>query len=179
MYNIKRSYSIHRKPNWTSHTEEDEPGPVIVGNTIPASEDENVAEDVVEDSDEDKEMKDVPQILWDVITSLADLNKEMRSLLTPTPGDTSSHQLAVVPMLRFGTQGRLGNRNTDCILTLIEKRGWLAILIMQERINQQTWNNMDLELIDGLKAISVMHFRIGRLTEKVLNGQACHQIISI
>jgi len=44
--------------------------------------------------------------------------------------------------------------------------------IMQERIDQQTWNDKDIELIDGLKAISVMQFRLGRLTEKVLNGQA-------
>ena len=44
--------------------------------------------------------------------------------------------------------------------------------IMQEQIDQQTWNNKDIELIDGLKAISVMHFRLCRLTEKVLNGQA-------
>ena len=44
--------------------------------------------------------------------------------------------------------------------------------IMQERIDQQTWNNRDIELVDGLKNISVMHTRLGRLTEKVLNGQA-------
>ena len=40
--------------------------------------------------------------------------------------------------------------------------------IMQERVNQQTWNNKDIDLIDRLKAISVMHFRLGKLTEKVL-----------
>ena len=44
--------------------------------------------------------------------------------------------------------------------------------IMHERINQQTWNNKDIELIDWLKNISVMHTRLGRLTEKVLNSQA-------
>ena len=44
--------------------------------------------------------------------------------------------------------------------------------IIHERVSQQTWNNKDIELIDGLKAISVMHFRLGRFTEKVLNSQA-------
>ena len=44
--------------------------------------------------------------------------------------------------------------------------------IMQERVNQQTWNNKDIDLIDGLKAISVMHFRLGKLTEKVLKRRA-------
>ena len=43
--------------------------PLISGDTlivtVPASEDEDVAEDVVENSDEDEEMEDVPQILRD------------------------------------------------------------------------------------------------------------------
>jgi len=34
--------------------------------------------------------------------------------------------------------------------------------IMQERVNQQTWNERDKELIDGLNNISVMHVRLGR-----------------
>ena len=43
--------------------------------------------------------------------------------------------------------------------------------IIHERVSQQTWNKRDIERIDGLKAISVMHFRLGRLTEKVLKRQ--------
>ena len=44
--------------------------------------------------------------------------------------------------------------------------------IMHERVNQQTWNERDKELIDGLNNISVMHLRLGRLTEKMLKGRA-------
>ena len=44
--------------------------------------------------------------------------------------------------------------------------------IMHERVNQQTWNERDKELIDGLNNISVMHLRLGKLTEKVLKDQA-------
>ncbi len=44
--------------------------------------------------------------------------------------------------------------------------------LLREWIDQQTWNNKEIELIDGLKAILVMHFRLGRLTEKVLKDQA-------
>ena len=44
--------------------------------------------------------------------------------------------------------------------------------IMQECVDQQTWNKRDKDLIDGLANILVMHFRLGRLTEKVLKGQA-------
>ena len=32
--------------------------------------------------------------------------------------------------------------------------------IIHERVSQQTWNKRDIELIDGLKAISVMYFRL-------------------
>ena len=44
--------------------------------------------------------------------------------------------------------------------------------IMHEWVNQQTWNERDKELIDGLNNISVMHLRLGRLTEKMLKGHA-------
>ena len=44
--------------------------------------------------------------------------------------------------------------------------------IMQENVKQQTWNRRDKDLIDGLTNILVMHLRLGRLTEKVLKGQA-------
>ena len=44
--------------------------------------------------------------------------------------------------------------------------------IMQYRVDQQTWNKRDKDLIDGLNNILVMHLRLGRLTEKVLKGQA-------
>ena len=39
----------------------------------------------------------MPQILRDVIAGLEELNKEMRSILSPTPGNTSSLKSTVVP----------------------------------------------------------------------------------
>ena len=63
--------------------------PLISGDTlivtVPASEDEDVAEDVVENNDEDEEMEDVPQILRDIIVSLAELNKEITSYFGLSP----------------------------------------------------------------------------------------------
>ena len=38
--------------------------------------------------------------------------------------------------------------------------------ILQERVDQRTCNNKDIKLIEGLKAISVMHARLGKLNEK-------------
>ena len=65
----------------------------------------------------------------------------------------------------------------SCILILeISDRLFNQVLdllrIMHKRINQQTWNERDRELIDGLNNISVVHTRLVRLTEKVLKGQA-------
>ena len=62
-----------------------------------AGEDEGVAEAASEDSKDDEETEDVPQILQDVIAGLEELNKEMRSILSPTPGNTSSLKSTVVP----------------------------------------------------------------------------------
>ena len=42
---------------------------------------------------------------------------------------------------------------------------------MQECLNQQTWKKEDKDLVDGLTNILVMHFRLSRLTEKVLKDQ--------
>ena len=182
---------IVRKPAYVEEVELDEDEvnpadliPLVSGNTpivtVPASEDENVAEDVVDDGDEDEEMEDVPQILRDVFNSLEELNQELRSILSPTPRDTSSNQATDVPHLEEWDTGKAWEREyrlyPDSSRKEISDRLSTQVLdllrIMQERIDQQTWNNRDIELIDGLKNISVMHTRLGRLTEKVLNGQA-------
>ena len=43
---------------------------------------------------------------------------------------------------------------------------------MQEQVDQNTCKSNDIKLIDGLKAITVMHDRIGDLTDEVLKRQA-------
>ena len=96
--------------------------PLVSGNapivTAPASEDGDVAEDVVEDGNDDEEMEDIPKILQDIISSLEELNKKVRVLLSPAPRGTGSQQpLQQSPVLRYGTQGGLGSMNTSCILT--------------------------------------------------------------
>ena len=139
--------------------------PLVSGNapivTAPASEDEDVAEDVVEDRNDDEEMEDVPQILRDIICSLEELNTEMRSILSLAPGDTGSHQSPVVPRIEVWDTGRaweheyklypdssrkeLSDRLFNQVADLLQ--------IMHERISQQTWNERDRELIDGLNNI--------------------------
>ena len=131
--------------------------PLVSGNasivTAPASEDEDVAEDVVQDRNDDEEM--------DVISSLEEVNTELRSILSPAPEDTSSHQSPVVPRIEVWDTGRaweheyklypdssrkeLSDRLFNQVADLLQ--------IMHERISQQTWNERDRELIDGLNNI--------------------------
>jgi len=42
---------------------------------------------------------------------------------------------------------------------------------MQERVDRQTWNKEDKDMTAGLGNILVLHFRLDRLTEKVLRDQ--------
>ena len=62
--------------------------------------------------------------------------------------------------------------NREEVSDRLSNQFWDLLRIMQERVDQQTCNSKDIELIDGLKAISVMHLRLGKLTERVLKRQA-------
>ena len=125
-------------------------------------------------------MEDVPQILREVVNDLEELKRELRSILSPPPRDTSTHQPTVVPNVEVWDTGKAWEReyrlystsNRKEVSDRLSNQVWDLLWIMQERVDQQTCNSKDLKLIDGLKAISVMHFRLGRLTEKVLKHQA-------
>ena len=75
---MNRVSVIVRNPAYLREVELNEDGvdpvdlvPLVSGNTpittVPASEDEDVAEEVVEDKDEDEKMEDIPQILREVV----------------------------------------------------------------------------------------------------------------
>ena len=74
--------------------------------TVPALEDEDVAEEVVEDKDEDEKMEDIPQILREVVQDLEELNQELRSMMSPPPKDTSTQQPTVVPNVDVWDTGK-------------------------------------------------------------------------
>ena len=184
---MNRVSVIVRNPAYLREVEldEDEGNPVdlvplVSGNTpittVPASEDEDVAEEVVEDKDEDEKMEDIPQILREVVQYLEELNRELRSMMSPPPKDTSSQQPTVVPNVDVWDTGKALEQEYRMypastrkeVSDRLSNQVWDLLRILQEWIDQQTYNSKDIKLIDGLKAISVMHFRLGRLTEKVL-----------
>jgi len=47
------------------------------------------------------------KVLQDVLDDLEELNREVRDLLSPSPGGISTQQ----PPVMYGTQGRLGSEN--------------------------------------------------------------------
>ena len=100
----------------------------------------------------------------------------MRSILSPTPGDNSSLKSTVVPNVDvWDTEKALEQEyrlhpdtRIDEISSRLFNQVWDLLQILQERVDQRTCNNKDIKLIEGLKAKSVMHARLGRLTEKAL-----------
>ena len=158
--------------------------PLVSGDTpiaiVPVSEDENVAEDVVEDSDEDEDMQDVLEKMKKLDTEVKELRKEIMDLLFSIPEDTSSLQSADVPQVEVWDTGKAWeleyrlhpDPSIDEISGRLFNQVWDLLQILQEQVDQHTCNSKDIELIDGLKAISVMHARLSVLTETVLKCQA-------
>ena len=111
--------------------------PLISGDTpivtVPASEDEDVAEEVVEDKDEDEKVEDIPHILREVIQDLEELNRELRSMMSPPLGDTSSQQHTVVPNVDVWDTGKALEQEYRLYPdpTMIEVR---------DRLSNQVWD---------------------------------------
>ena len=148
--------------------------------TVPTSEDENVVEDLGEDIDEDEEMQDILEKTERLDTEVRELRKEIMDLLSSIPEDVNSLQSADVPQVDVWGTGKTWEQEYRLypdptmkeVRDRLSNQVWNLLQIMQERVDQHTCNNKDIKLIDGLKAISVMHFRLGNLTEKVLKRQA-------
>ena len=107
------------------------------------------------------------------------MNDGLKSVLSLSRDTSSSHRTEV-PNVDVWDTGNALEQEYRLYLdpTMKEVRDrlsnqvWDLLQIMQERVDQHTCNNIDMKLIDGLKAISVMHSRLGNLTEKVLKRQA-------
>ena len=118
------------------------------------------------------------KVLQEVLDNLEELNKEVRDLLSPSPGGTRTQQPPPDPRIDVWDTGKAWeqeyNLHPESSMNDISVRlcNQVEDLLqkMQERVNQQTWNKGDKDLIDGLANILVM--RLSRLTEKVLRDQA-------
>jgi len=167
--------------------------PLISGNTpivtVPASEDEDVAEEVVEDGDEDSEEEDLLEMMQNALKELEERSREMIQGLQGldqeldsrmSRRDTSSQQPIDVPNVDVWDTGKaieqeyrlhpdstmmeVRDRLSDQVLDLLQ--------ILQERVDQRTCNDKDMRMIEGLKTILVLHSRLSVLTDTALNRQA-------
>ena len=101
-------------------------------------------------------------------------------LLSSIPEDVNSLQSADVPQVDVWDTGKTWEQEYRLypdptmkeVRDRLSNQVWDLLQIMQERVDQHTCNSKDIKLIDGLNAISVMHDRLGNLTEKVLKRQA-------
>ena len=167
--------------------------PLISGNTpivtVPASEDEDVAEEIVEDGDDDPDEEDLPKRLQDVLEELEELNREVTQGLQGLDQelesimslrDASSQQPTDVPNINVWDTGKAIEQEYRLHPdpTMMEVRDrlsnqvWDLLQILQERVDQHTCNNKDMRLIEGLKTILVLPSRLGVLVDTVLNRQA-------
>ena len=172
--------AIVRNPAYIEEPEPDEEeevdpadlAPLISGNTpivtVPASEDEDVAEEVVADGAEG------------VIRGLEELTQEIRSRSSPPCEDAGAEQHTVVPNVDIWDTGKAveqefrlyPNPTREEVRDRLDNQVWNLLRIIQERVDQYTCNNTDMRLVDGLNAISVMHARLDVLTEIALKRQA-------
>jgi len=167
--------------------------PLISGNTpivtVPASEDEDVAEEVAEDGDEDPDDEDLPKMMQNVIEELEELSREVIQGLQGLDQeldsimslrDTSSQQPIDVPNVDVWDTGKAIEQeyrlHPDPTMTEVRDRLSDQVMdllqILQERVDQHTCNNRDMRLVEGLKTILVLHSRLGVLVDIELNRQA-------
>ena len=166
--------------------------PLISGNTpivtVPASEDEDVADEVVEDGEEDPDDEDLPKMMQNVIGELEELSREVIQGLQGLDQeldsimslrDTSSQQPIDVPNVDVWDTGKAIEQEYRLHPdpTMMEVRDRLSdqvmdlLQILQERVDQHTCNNRDMRLVEGLKTILVLHSRLGVLVDIELNRQ--------
>ena len=150
--------------------------------TSPASEDEGVdgVEDVIQELEElvqdseDEHEEDVPQILQEAIQNLEGLNQELRSILSL--GDTSSAEPTVVPDVDVWDTGKATEQEyrlhpdptMEEIRDRLANQVWDLLQILQERVDQHTYDSKDIEFISGLQNILVLNSRLSVMTETVL-----------
>ena len=150
--------------------------------TSPASEDEGVdrVEDIIRDLEElvqdseDEHEEDVPQILQEAIQNLEGLNQELRSILSL--GDTSSAERTDVPEVDVWDTGKATEQEyrlhpdptMEEIRDRLANQVWDLLQILQERVDQHTYDSKDIEFISGLQNILVLNSRLSVMTETVL-----------
>ena len=116
-----------------------------------------------------------------MIQGLQGLDQGIDSMMSQmSRRDTSSRKPTDVPNVDVWDTGKTIEQeyrlHPDS--TMMEVRDRLSnqvfdlLQILQERVDQRTCKDKDIELIEGLKTIQVLHSRLGVLTDIMLNCSA-------
>ena len=165
--------------------------------TSPAVKDEEVAgehavdgvgeaiwnlEELVQETDdeEDAKVNDILEKLERCNVETEEILKKMRDIISFLPEGTSSRQHTVVPNVDVWDTGKAieqeyrlyPNPTMKEIRDRLSNQVWDLLQILQERVNQHTYNDKDIELISGLKSISVLNSRLSVITDTVLKRKA-------
>ena len=150
--------------------------PLISGNdpivTVPEDTVEEVAAGRHDEVDEEEELRDIMETAERLDAEVQEIRRELRNLRTSTPETTHSQQQAVVPQVNVWDIDKAWeceyNQHPDPNITEIRDRlsnqVWDLLQIIQERVDQQTYNSKDIGIADGLNAISVMIHRISDIS---------------
>ena len=98
------------------------------------------------------------------------LKQELKNVLSSALEDTNTQEPLVDPKIDIWDTRKAWEQEFNLYPEVSREEVYSRLYdqvvdmlqIMQERVNQQTWNERDKELIDGLNNISVMHVRLGR-----------------
>ena len=165
--------------------------------TSPAVKDEEVAgehavdgvgeaiwnlEELVQETDdeEDAKVNDILEKLERCNVETEEILKKMRDIISFLPEGTSSRQHTVVPNVDVWDTGKAIEQEYRLypdptmkeIRDRLSNQVWDLLQILQERVDHHTYNSKDIELISGLKTISVLNAILSVITETVLKHQA-------
>ena len=130
------------------------------------------------DEDMEEETDILVQTMQEVMDKLAELNKELESMVSLTMKDTSTQEPLVDPNVNAWDARKAWERefslhpeaSRDEVCSRIYVQVGKLLHRLQERAHQHTWNRDDKYMMDGLANIVVLHFRLDKLTEGAPKG---------
>ena len=140
--------------------------------TAPASDDGAVEGGVVgepgDGSSVGEDEEDVKQVLREAVQCMASLNEDLRGILSHC-----RDQATVVPDIdvydtRKATEEEYGlfpNQTRKELMDRLNNHVWNMLHLLQERVNQGTYNETDIKLIEGLQVILVLQARLNVYSE--------------
>ena len=143
--------------------------------TAPASDDGATAEGVVDEPDDggstEEAEVDVKQVLQEAVRSLSRLNDGLRSVLS-----LSRDRSDAVPDVDAYDTGkairrefrRFPNPSRKGMQDRLYNKVWSLLRLLQERVNQGTYDRTDVKLIEGLHVIHVLHARLSVCAETAI-----------